>query len=233
MRGLVSIPFLIGLAALAGCSHQAQPEDFNFHYQAAQFQPAAAPDGAYVVLTAGAHGECQTPQNEMNLTLDQIAPIVQNGGPIYNEMHDCSFTYTLFGDNAAAVRNSGHDHFRLRKVGPNNDIQLHVEFLGGSGNPQLNFVFIETTNGLTVGRKTSDGDAEIHLSDGTVFTCSGGGLPWTSHGPDSTFFELTLDEWDNPPGFARGSFQCLARTRQPSDHRLLLILDGGFLMKVG
>jgi hypothetical protein len=33
--------------------------------------------------------------------------------------------------------------------------------------------------------------------------------------------------------FALGSFQSLARGQQSSDHRLLLILDGGFFMKVG
>jgi hypothetical protein len=95
---------------------------------------------------------------------------------------------------------------------------------------------IVTSGGLTVGQKTTLGGAEISFgTSGDVWSCEDGGPVWSANasGAGGTFFEITVSNRDDTAGRVAGDFQCIARNvSDATNTELLLILDGGFAMRI-
>ena len=172
------------------------------------------------------------------MRLDQIAMLVQTHVPDYDSVKSCSTQFLIAGVEAQRVRENPLINFKLEMIGGQNDVQIFGNKTVATGaTTEPTGIFIQTTGGLTVGQKTNVGFAEIYFGgNGPVFRCQNGGLPWDANirQPDQdTFFEFTLTSLDRSAGTAGGEFQGLARNiNDPSDTRLLVIMDGGFFMTI-
>lgn len=223
------------LLSAAGCDEAEEilgtvgdNEVFEFDYAYATYDAA---NDIYVVQR-GSGGTCSNP-TAGNLTLAQLADLIQAKNTSYG-IHACASHFLVAGADAEAVRTAGV-LFGVENTGQQN---LTIYGNGHSTtNDQIpSGIAIFTSGGITVGQKTTLASAEISFGTmGDVWACADGGPVWANNanGAGATFFEILVTELDNANKRSEGEFQCIARnTTDTQDARVLLIMDGSFVMKI-
>ena len=204
-------------------------EVFQFDYAYATYNPQA---NVYVVQR-GTGNDCTTPI-AANLTLAQLADLIQAKNTSYG-IHACASKFLVAGTDAQAVRDDGGILFGAEATGGQN-LTIYGNGLGSTGTQNPTGMIIMTSGGLTVGQKTTLGGAEISFgASGDVWSCQDGGPVWSANatGAGGTFFEITLSHRDDTAGRVAGDFQCVARNDSDTTNTsLLLIIDGGFAMRI-
>jgi hypothetical protein len=197
-----------------------EPEAIDFFYVFAQ--PA---NGGYLIRRSE-NGNC-TPFVDDVFTMNQITTALRSA--FRDQFINCALLWSMNTVQVAESRDSYAAH-EARFTGGNNITVRHALITTPGANVPFRYV-LETTGGAAVGQRTTVGTISVELAEpgGPEFRCSGGGANWDAPGALATFFELTLSRRDETRGIITGDFQCIARrVGDPSDTRVLLMMEGGF-----
>lgn len=197
-----------------------EPEAIDFFYTFVE--PV---DGGYLIRRSE-NGNC-TPFVDDVFTMSQITTALRS--VFRDQFINCASLWSMNTVQIAESRDSYVAHEGRFTGGDNITIRHALTTSLGSNTPFR--YFLETTGGAAVGQRTTVGTITLELEQpgGPEFRCSGGGANWDAPGASATFFELTLSRRDQTRGIMTGDFQCIARrVGDPSDTRVLLVMEGGF-----
>ncbi len=202
------------LLPVGGCPQPGQSvEFFRFTYKIAQRQPT----GLYRLPWRAQDGTCNGFQDAPQVQIVQWIQVSNSG------LLDCVADYTV---EVANNRRLGIVSVRIHgaPATAQSDLQIRAgrAIVPGSFTEPTN-MFLEGVGPITPGLLR--GSAELNFgSAGPVFTTNRG---------SNTFFEHRLHTVDLTARRVAGSFRFLASNQNdPSDTRLLVVVDSGYLMNV-